>query len=99
MNIQRRLIPPPPEGLALEDLHLDQRTYNCLRRLLLEGQLAKVADLGQKTIGDLLSIEGFGAKCLVDLLTSLEATPAPRREQDPQPKCEDTGPQREDEGP
>jgi hypothetical protein len=98
MNIQRRLIPAPPEGMTLEDLHLEQRTYNCLRRLLLEGRLAKVSDLGRKTIGDLLGIEGFGAKCLVDLLTSLEATRAPRREQESQPKHEDTGQQREEDG-
>ena len=70
LNIQMRLVPSPPERTALEDLHLEQRTYNCLRRLLLEGRLSKVADLGHMRIGDLLSIQAFGAKCLVDLLTS-----------------------------
>jgi hypothetical protein len=95
LKIQSRLIPPLPEGMALEDLQLEPRTYHCLHKLLHEGHLAQVADLGQKTIGDLLRLEGFGAKCLVDLLTSLEATQAPRREQPPQPKCADTGPQRQ----
>jgi hypothetical protein len=71
VNIQRRIVPLPPEGIVLEDLHIEQRTYNCLRKSLLQGQLASVTDLGQTTIGDLLNIEGFGAKCLVDLLTSL----------------------------
>jgi hypothetical protein len=97
MNIKRRLVSPPPQEMALEDLHLEQRTYNCLRRLLLDGQMAKVGDLAQKTIGDLLSIEGFGAKCLVDLLTSLETTQARGTESRPQPKHEDTGPQREED--
>jgi Sigma-70, region 4/Bacterial RNA polymerase, alpha chain C terminal domain len=77
MNIQRRRVPAPPKGMTLEDLDLEPRTYNCLRRLFLEGQLAAIADLGQKTIADLLNIQGFGAKCLVDLLTSLEAMQSP----------------------
>src|SRR5262245_51607539 len=97
-HIQRRPVPSLPDGMALEDLQLEQRTYNCLRRLLLEGELTKVADLGQRTIGDLLNIEGFGAKCLVDLLTTLEATQALGNKQDTAPKFEERGPAHEEDG-
>lgn len=67
--IQNRRIPKPPKGVRLEDLRLENRTYNCLRR---EGFGKRPEDLGKRTIGDLLSVKAFGAKCLVDLLTSLE---------------------------
>lgn len=67
--IQNRSIPRPPRGVRLEDLRLENRTYNCLRR---EGFAKRPEDLGKQTIGDLLSIKAFGAKCLVDLLSSLE---------------------------
>jgi hypothetical protein len=87
-DILGRLVPSPPQGVAIDDLHLEQRTYNCLRRLFLEGRLTKVAEIGQMTIGDLLRIEGFGAKCLVDLLTSLESPHLPRNGDELQPNHE-----------
>jgi hypothetical protein len=57
----------------LEDLDLEPRTYNCLRNMQLQGKFQQLADLSEKTIGDILRFHGFGAKCLVDLLTSLES--------------------------
>src|SRR5262245_8963190 len=33
-NVLRRVVPSPPQGVGIDDLHLEQRTYNCLRRLL-----------------------------------------------------------------
>src|SRR5262249_14793126 len=75
--VQNRLAPRPASGLVLEDLYLEQRTYNCLRQMLIDGQLHNVFDLGSKTIGELLHIKGFGAKCLVDLLASLESKHIP----------------------
>jgi hypothetical protein len=98
INIDRRPVPSPPEGMTLEELQLEQRTYNCLRRLLLEGQLASVADLGKKEIGELLGVGSFGAKCLVDLLTSLEATQTLAYKQDSQPKHENSRQVREEDG-
>jgi len=75
--VQRRKLPKLPEGLRLEDLPLENRTYNCLRR---EGYSAHPEELSDRAVGDLLSIKAFGARCLVDLLTSLESL-APRGSQ------------------
>lgn len=73
-TVQQRKLPGLPQGLRLEDVPLENRTYNCLRR---EGYGRRPEDLAGRTVGDLLSIKAFGAKCLVDLLTSLESL-APR---------------------
>lgn len=67
--IQNRPLPQVRSGVTLDDLELQQRTYNCLRRAGYDEQLTR---LSEATIGELLSIWGFGAKSLVDLLTSLE---------------------------
>ncbi len=67
--IQQRRLPRPPGSMRLEDLRLENRTYNCLDR---EGFGRRPEDLGNRTVGELLSIKAFGAKCLVDLLSSLE---------------------------
>ena len=67
--IQQRQLPKPPRFLRLDDLHLENRTCNCLRR---GGFRKRLDDLGNRTVGNLLSIKGFGAKCLIDLLSSLE---------------------------
>lgn len=67
--IQGRRLPKPPKGMRLEDLRLENRTHRCLRRA---GFGQRPEDLGKRTVGELLSIKAFGAKCLVDLLSSLE---------------------------
>ena len=67
--IQERRLPTPPEGMRLEDLRLENRTYNCLRR---EGYGKRPEELGNHCVADLLAIKAFGAKCLVDLLSALE---------------------------
>lgn len=67
--MQDRHLPKPPKSLRLEDLQLENRTFNCLCR---EGFGKRFADLDKHTIGDLLTIKAFGAKCLVDLLSALE---------------------------
>ena len=84
-EFQNQALPRLPENIQLEDLQLTQRTYNCLRRMQILGRLHQVRDLGDVTIGEVLSISSFGAKCLVDLLTSMETVhahglpiPAPR---------------------
>jgi len=68
-SVHERRLPTPPKSMRLEDLRLENRTYNCLQR---EGFGKRPEDLGKRTVGELLSIKAFGAKCLVDLLTSLE---------------------------
>jgi hypothetical protein len=67
--IQQRHLPKPPRFLRLEDLRLENRTCNCLRR---QGFGKRLEDLGNRTVGEMLSIRAFGAKCLIDLLSSLE---------------------------
>lgn len=65
-----RHFPRPPEGIALEDLRLENRTRRCLAR---EGFEENLAALGDYTIGQVLAIPAFGPRCLVDLLTALES--------------------------
>ncbi len=72
----RATLPPVPQGMNLEDLELNKRTYNCLWTMQLDGQLAGPGDLARKTIGQMLGQPSFGAKCLVDLLTSIEGAMA-----------------------
>ena len=67
--VRQRRLPKPPKSMRLEDLRLENRTYNCLER---EGFARRPEDLGKRTVGDLLAIKAFGAKCLVDLLSALE---------------------------
>ncbi len=65
----QRQLPTPPKNVELNDLHLDNRTWNCLER---EGFAKDIQALGNLTIGQVLAFRGFGGKCLVDLLTALE---------------------------
>jgi len=67
--ILERRLPKPPPGMRLDELRLENRTYGCLHRA---GYGRRSEGLGGLTVGQLLAIKGFGAKCLVDLLTSLE---------------------------
>jgi len=68
-TIAQRRVPRSPKGMRLEDLRLENRTHHCLQGA---GFADRPEDLGKATVGELLSIKAFGAKCLVDLLTSLE---------------------------
>ena len=71
-ELQNRTLPRLPKDIHLEQLHLTRRTYNCLHKMQILGRFQEVSDLGDNTLGEVLSIAGFGAKCLVDLLTSME---------------------------
>jgi len=71
-------LPNLPEGKKIHDLELEIRTYNCLKKA---GYLKSSQDLSSLTIKDVVSIRGFGAKSLVDLLTSIE-TPISARAPD-----------------
>src|SRR5579863_555378 len=87
--ISRNLMPKTPEGVDLDELELEARTHNCLRKAIRIGILRNLNDLGSKTIGEVIYFPGFGARCLVDLLTSLEAliSPPPSK-QDSTTECE-----------
>jgi hypothetical protein len=79
-TVRRRRLPKPPARMRLEDLRLENRTYNCLHR---EGFGKRPEELGNRTVGDLLAIKAFGGKCLVDLLSSLETLAARGSSLDP----------------
>jgi len=64
-------LPIPPNSLRLKDLSLETRTHLLLERWGFDDHVEK---LGNETLGDLLDIHGFGRKCLVDFLASLETT-------------------------
>lgn len=66
--LQRRL-PQLPKGVRLEELPLENRTYNCLVRARFG---RRPADLGKLAVGEVLALPSFGVKCLVDLLSALE---------------------------
>ncbi len=68
-DVQQLHLPRVPAGLRLENLRLENRTGNCLRRL---GLATNLQQLGKMTVDDLMQVPSFGAKCLVDLLTALE---------------------------
>ena len=61
--------PMDVSSIDIAHLPLRNRTRNCLER---EGLLSAEALQG-KSLGDLLAIPAFGIKCLVDLLTAVEA--------------------------
>lgn len=71
--VRRRHLPKLPKGMRLEDLMLENRTYNRLRQ---EKFHDRPQELSRRTVGEMLSIKAFGAKCLVDLLTSMETVAA-----------------------
>ncbi len=73
LAIRHRRLPSPPAGMRLEDLPLENRTYNCLARA---GFDADPQALGRYTVGQIQGLKAFGAKRLVDLLTSLESLAA-----------------------
>jgi hypothetical protein len=77
-------LPIPPNSLRLKDLSLETRTHLLLERWGFDDHVEK---LGDKTLGDLLDIHGFGTKCLVDFLASLE-TSIVRASQEPISKAE-----------
>ncbi len=70
--ITQRHLPALPEGTCVEDLQLEVRSYNCLQRLIERGVIANLNELETLTIGKMLKTRNFGAKSLVDLLTSIE---------------------------
>ncbi len=78
-DIRSLRLPIAPAGLRLDDLKLENRTYNCLRRARLTHDVQR---LGRMTVGDLMDLPAFGAKCLVDVLTALETFVGLRRQID-----------------
>ena len=69
-NLRARHLPLLSEYIELEFLELEVRTYNCLFHA---GFKENPHYFNEYTIGELIKLRGFGARCLVDLLTSLES--------------------------
>lgn len=71
-EVLTRRLPVVPPGIQLDDLDLEPRTRNCLQQIMSSASLERLDELRNVTIGQILRTNGFGARCLVDLLTSLE---------------------------
>jgi hypothetical protein len=71
-KILTRRLPMIPPGVELDDLDLEPRTRNRLKQMMWNAGVARLDGLKQLTIERILNTSGFGARCLVDLLTSLE---------------------------
>ena len=69
-SFQQRRFPRPAEGIRLEDLHLENRTRRCLQQAGFEDDPRR---LGDHSLAEILAIRAFGPRCLVDLLSALEA--------------------------
>jgi len=76
-DFSQRCLPRLAPGTRLEDLTLECRTRRCLAR---EGFEDDLESLGNRTLGEILAIRAFGPRCLVDLLTALEAMLPVRRD-------------------
>lgn len=80
---ERQHLPRLRQGLRLEHLKLEPRTFNCLVQGGFQEQPARLSGL---RISALFELYGFGEKCLLDLLTALKlfkvepATPASKAE-------------------
>ncbi|MBI3493001.1 MAG: hypothetical protein HY047_14660 [Acidobacteria bacterium] len=62
-------LPELPASIKLTDLELESRTQNCLRK---SDYARNTRTLSETSVAELLRSKGFGTKCLVDLLTSIE---------------------------
>jgi len=63
-------LPRPPAGLRLDQFGLETRTFRCLAEA---GYRSHPERLGDLAVGDLMGLRSFGPRCLVDLLSALEA--------------------------
>jgi hypothetical protein len=73
--VLHRTLPVPP-GTGFDDLHIEVRTLNCLKKLKRSRVIKGAEDLRNLTIRQILGIPALGAKSLVDLLAALETASA-----------------------
>jgi len=85
-QVLSRRLPTIPAGVEVDDLDLESRTRNCLQLMMSNARLAGLDELRNLTVGQILQTTGLGAKCLVDLLTSLEGIAVYRDQIDVQKK-------------
>ena len=72
-EVLTRHLPVISPSIRPHDLELESRTRNCLLQMMSNAGMAGLEELNKLTIGQILDTTGFGPKCLVDLLSSLEA--------------------------
>ena len=72
-KVLTRKLPSIPKGIELDDLRLEPRTRNCLQQLMSYAGIARLGELRNLTIGEIIHTQGLGARSLVDLLTALES--------------------------
>ncbi|MGD0901197.1 MAG: sigma factor-like helix-turn-helix DNA-binding protein, partial [Thermoguttaceae bacterium] len=76
-----RRFPRPAAFMRLGALRLERRTLRCLKQ---ERFAENIERLGDRTLGQIMSIRSFGPRCLVDLLCALEALGAAARARESQ---------------
>jgi len=74
-EVLHRTLPAPP-GASFDDLDIEVRTLNCLKKLKRSKVIKSAEDLRNLTIRQILGIRALGAKSLVDLLAALETASA-----------------------
>ena len=69
--VRRRRFPQLAPNLRPRDLSLSARVQNCLRGLKVSRGVTDLSQLSRLTIGELLHLENFGRKSLINLLSSV----------------------------
>lgn len=72
-EIKERHLPAPKTNANIEDLEIEVRTRNCLKRIVSNWRIKDLSELGRLTVSQIFPMHGLGAKCLVDLLSAIEA--------------------------
>lgn len=67
-HVMRRQLPVPVGVKSLNELNLENRTFNALRKA---GFLRHPARIGDLTVAAALNLRGFGTQCLVDLVEKI----------------------------
>lgn len=71
-QLKQLRFPALPDSVTLDELELEVRTFNCLDKARQSGHIRTPAGLRDFTASDILTIRGFGIRCLVDLVSSIE---------------------------
>lgn len=72
VDIAEKHLPLARNNVTLEQLEVETRTYNCIRRLIKGGWIRNIQDLSGFTVSATKHLKGIGAKGIVDLLVALE---------------------------
>lgn len=73
-----------PSLILVEELEISQKA----KGILLKNNFLSVADICSKSKSELMSIKGFGATCLAEVLIALKVRKLKLRKPDPKPKSD-----------